>query len=1331
MNNIQPDDRLTSDEDLQQVLMELHYGLLDDKEAESVRDRITQEPAVAAMWAETLATADKFARAAKVHVPKPAETATDPADGPRANATPSKNGIAPAMTRKTVATQETVAAPPISENQARPVESPRGGTPTVDQAKPQSLRSRFGVWWLASLATAASIAIAIVGVRHLDEWPRSPEGRIQVAVRSVEGNEATSRNEFLVRTSEAAAEQTTGGYDASLPVVPASISYRVLSKGAVLFLGESETTSDGECRIKIPDDLALPRDAVLHIDAKPTDGGEYVKMSVPLAPTRCLTFVSTDRPVYRPGETIYFRSVTLNRRTLKAHLDVPIRFELTDPSGAIVDDASLEGITERGVGNGAFVIPKAAAGGTYVLTAKSLDEFFPDQSCEIEVRRYRAVRLKTDLEFTRRSYAAGDRVDAELSVLRADDSIPGGANVHVAAIVDETTIYQERGVLSDEGRIQIGFRLPETIRGGEGVLSIVVDDGNATETAVRPIPIHTGRAEVEFYPEGGYLVAGVSNRVYFAARDIHGEPIEIEGEILSQAGRVVANVKTVRDGLGKFAFNPEAGQRYSLRITAPRDITETPWLPSPTDNRPVMETGVGVFDAEDPVVLTIRETRRRDVLVRAVCRGELVGVQPVKLGIGETEIILPIKESAMGVIRVTVLDTKDNVATPLVERLVYRRSHRKLKIDATIDQEQRVHEPGESVRMTVKVTDENGALVPGAVLGVNVVDDTALSLRVKEIPSLSTHFKLTSEVESPEDLEHANFYLAEGAEAEESLDLLLGTQGWRRFVSGSPEQFSTSFRESLVRLLELDGVRPAIDAGETSNATVLAQQHRDYRTRLNAVWGEFWGELRAILLFIALFWLIGLLFKPERKSAVAAGLVLFAISLSVVGCSSSEYVASRALDAPEGDVAEEAAFADSAPAMQMDDAVLLEPVDAALPDADEAGASGPPAARSAEGASPLVSQIVQSFLRSKQRTVGGDASDPRSIPADKLVRWAKSRGVDSQALADQLMDEFRFPIRQYAHIHKRDDPDVRSDFAETIYWNPMMVTDSTGTASIRFDLSDSLTLFRVSVDAHGPTGRLGSGGGGVTTRLPVQIEPKLPLEVTGGDRIDLPVGLVNATGAAEAFELSLVADSALAVEKERTTLSLDPDARVTESFTLNVRPNVPLSEAKIRVAASNLDDTVGDQVERSLKIVPSGFPFQRSASGKLRGEDTVSVNFPAGSVSGSLSGALRVFPSANSQLSAGMEGMLREPNGCFEQTSASNYPNIMAYQLLKLEGNAKKAFALRAESLLRRGYRRLTSYECAGLGYEWFGNDPGHEALSAFGLMQFSEMANVIDVDRE
>ena len=44
---------------------------------------------------------------------------------------------------------------------------------------------------------------------------------------------------------------------------------------------------------------------------------------------------------------------------------------------------------------------------------------------------------------------------------------------------------------------------------------MVVDDGGTIETIAKTIPINFGKVEVKFYPEGGDLVAGVENRVYF------------------------------------------------------------------------------------------------------------------------------------------------------------------------------------------------------------------------------------------------------------------------------------------------------------------------------------------------------------------------------------------------------------------------------------------------------------------------------------------------------------------------------------------------------------------------------------------------------------------------------------------------------------------------------------------------------------------------------------------------------------------------------------------------------------------------------------------------
>jgi hypothetical protein len=36
---------------------------------------------------------------------------------------------------------------------------------------------------------------------------------------------------------------------------------------------------------------------------------------------------------------------------------------------------------------------------------------------------------------------------------------------------------------------------------------------------------------------------------------------------------------------------------------------------------------------------------------------------------------------------------------------------------------------------------------------------------------------------------------------------------------------------------------------------------------------------------------------------------------------------------------------------------------------------------------------------------------------------------------------------------------------------------------------------------------------------------------------------------------------------------------------------------------------------------------------------------------------------------------------------------------------------------LKDGYKRLLNFETSEKGYEWFGESPGHEALTAYGLM--------------
>jgi len=317
--------------------------------------------------------------------------------------------------------------------------------------------------------------------------------------------------------------------------------------------------------------------------------------------------------------------------------------------------------------------------------------------------------------------------------------------------------------------------------------------------------------------------------------------------------------------------------------------------------------------------------------------------------------------------------------------------------------------------------------------------------------------------------------------------------------------------------------------------------------------------------------------------------------------------------------------------------------------------------------------------------------------------------------------------RHYAHQHTPTDE--RRDFTPTIFWNALVVTDRTGQATVDFATSDAVTTWRVHADAHAvsDTGRLGQSNTTFATRLPVQVEAKLPDEVAAGDRLQLPVNVVvRDTTATEVSLVASVGDGLRLAGNAPTTIALrEGRGRVLLPVEVLDRPG----RATIRLAVRH--GRFEDRLERTLAIAPRGFPHRRSQGGTLvpgtPSELTLAV--PDQFVPNTGHATLRLFPTPLSTLTAGLEGMLQEPHGCFEQTSSTNYPNTLVLQLLDEGGDCVPTVALRARDLLAKGYARLVGFECKRGGFEWFGGDPGHEALTAYGLLQFHDMAQVFDVD--
>jgi hypothetical protein len=539
-----------------------------------------------------------------------------------------------------------------------------------------------------------------------------------------------------------------------------------------------------------------------------------------------VTHLATDRPLYRPGDTVRFRSLTLERFSLKpAQQKFHLRYRIVGPNHAelynkefassVIPGPNQEPIKgPRGeelncLGGGEFTLPATLAGGQYTLYVGEVNERFNEEKRTFLVHRWQAPRFNKEVQFQRNSYGAGDQLKMQVRVVPVKAMPAGFRNnlqISVRVVVDGVKVMEEHHrQVDNEGRASFECNLPNQIHRGVGKVTIECEDAGPRETLTRDIPLVVRDMQVEFYPEGGDLIAGVPNRVYFQARTPANRPAEFSGRIVDGKDREVARVQTLADdqepginqGLGSFTFTPQVG-KYRLRIDSPIGIERT--IPLPTAKAEGVVLHLPQELAENEIDVRVRSVgKKRDLLVGAYCRGRMLDAKEVTAGAGQTkQVILRPMAGVAGVYRITVFEKIGSGAeptfVPLAERLIYRQSAETLDVAVTSDRPS--YQPGDPVRLTLQARNEKRAFVPALAM-VAVVDTSLLKWAgEKTARGLPTHFLLTTEIRNPEDLESADVLLGSHPKASVALDLLLGCQGWRRFAEQDPLKFQRKHQQA-------------------------------------------------------------------------------------------------------------------------------------------------------------------------------------------------------------------------------------------------------------------------------------------------------------------------------------------------------------------------------------------------------------------------------------------------------------------------------------------------------------------------------------------------------
>lgn len=279
--------------------------------------------------------------------------------------------------------------------------------------------------------------------------------------------------------------------------------------------------------------------------------------------------------------------------------------------------------------------------------------------------------------------------------------------------------------------------------------------------------------DIQFFPEGGYLIEGLRSRVAFKAIGLDGLSREVSGRLLDNQNKVVAEFRSTHLGMGDFSFVPEKGHTYHVIIDS------HPTLSFPLES--AKETGVlmTVTNSEksDEVIVKIQMSestpRPQTFTIAAHQRGEPSFLAQFTLANIIYFVKIPKAKLAHGLTHITLFNAD---AKPLCERLIFTDKGEQLIINVTGLKES--YKAREKVELEIHTNDSEGKAVP-TFLSLTAINATEVALDEYD-KNIQTHLQLSSDLKGH--IEAPGYYFdPKNTDRYSTLDLLLLTQGWSRF----------------------------------------------------------------------------------------------------------------------------------------------------------------------------------------------------------------------------------------------------------------------------------------------------------------------------------------------------------------------------------------------------------------------------------------------------------------------------------------------------------------------------------------------------------------------
>lgn len=483
-------------------------------------------------------------------------------------------------------------------------------------------------------------------------------------------------------------------------------------------------------------------------------------------------YLTFDKPYYNAGDTLWFKSFLLNADHTVNTRSNKLYVELFNDSSQLVERKVIA--LNNGLGLGEFSLDKALTDGNYSIKAYTnwqqnfgtdsyfLKNFYIGNASE--KTWLLASNQKINTENGKRN------LDIKVRITNLRNEPAGYRDLEIYLMNGKKRVMRTELQTTQEGLFDTKMPLPNDEL-NNNYSFLIIDKKDKSRKATLPLTLKDlNEVDLQFMPEGGYLVNGIYNKVAFKAIGADGLSRNMNGKIINAKNEQLTTFASQHQGMGNFFLLPQKGETYTAVFNVNGKEQKVP-LPLTKPEGTTLR--IDHTSKSDSLYVFIRasEDKRIDQEYELVAQAadSLIFAGKINLKNGFSNLKLPKNIFPDGIVHFTLFSPEQQA---LNERNVFinLKQHIKLVIDSG-----QSYQPKDSITLSITATDENNKPLKGT-FALAVTDDGQVKQPANE-GNIGTYFLLQSNLKG--NIEDAGWYFsATNTHAQVALDNLMLTQGW-------------------------------------------------------------------------------------------------------------------------------------------------------------------------------------------------------------------------------------------------------------------------------------------------------------------------------------------------------------------------------------------------------------------------------------------------------------------------------------------------------------------------------------------------------------------------